>query len=100
MFCFQTIFYHTMLINLFFPVICIFLAFGYAKIRRLVKVSGETWEYEESETFWITLMVKVLFLAFPGCSAASMQIFLCREINGVAYLSHDYRLVGLASLAD
>ncbi len=34
----------------------------------------------------------VMFLAYPGVSLKVLQVFQCRDINGVAYLEADMRL--------
>ena len=44
------------------------------------------------ETSSLSLVLKLIFLCFPACSAATLKIFVCREIHGVMYVAADYRL--------
>jgi len=38
------------------------------------------------------LILKLIFICFPGCSAAPLKLFVCREIFGKMYITADYRL--------
>jgi len=38
------------------------------------------------------LILKLIFLCFPSCSAAALKPFVCQEIAGAWYITADYRL--------
>jgi hypothetical protein len=40
----------------------------------------------------IALILKLIFICFPGCSAAPLKLFVCKEIFGDMYITADYRL--------
>ena len=67
-----------------------YITFKFCGLKFIGQVDAYT--ASEAKTTFVKFVLKLIFIIYPACAAASMQIFVCAEVNGEWYLKSDYRL--------
>lgn len=80
--------YQKVTITLIMPLVAVIVLISGAGVMVLV---GK-WTYERAKSVVTRIVLLMIFLAYATVTAASLQVFVCREVDSVYYNALDYRL--------